>query len=100
MSESANTEKETLLEKIVSMGADVSASNISVRVAYVLVMGACLSYSYALMAGFTSKLMFPVLFTILVGNQIFATRTRIKQKKLDEMKNTYENKFGAIPSPH
>lgn len=99
MPELDKSEKETLLEEITSLSEDVSASNMSVRVVGVLVMVACFAYGYALMSGFTSTLMFPVLFTVLVGNQVFTARTRTKQKKLNEIRNTYETKFGVIPSP-
>lgn len=99
MQESDKSEKETLLEKITSLGEDVSESNRSITTVGILIMVACLAYGGALMSGLTSVFMLPILFTVLLGNQVFTIRTRNKSKKLNELKQAYETKFGAIPSP-
>lgn len=91
-------EKETLLEKITLLGKDVSAWFLSIRITSVLVVLACFGYGYALTQGLTSSSMDLIIVAVLVANQVFIARTRIKQRKLAEMKTSYEARFGAIPS--
>lgn len=98
MQESGKTEKETLLEKITLLGKDVSAWFLSIRITSVLALLAVLGYGYALTQGLMSSSMDLIIVAVLVGNQVFAYRTRTKQKKLVEMKTSYEARFGAIPS--
>ena len=96
LQESNKIEKETLLEEITSLSADVSAWYLSLRIVGVLMVVATLGYSCALLSGFTSSIMNLIIVTVLLGNQLFIIRTRKKNKKLNYMKKTYEAKFGAI----
>lgn len=92
------SEKQKSLEDIVALGETVSVWRKSIKTVSVLVLVACLAYIGADIAGFTSPFIFPVLMLVSVGNNVYLFRTNSKQKKLDEMKKTYESKFGVISS--
>lgn len=93
-----NSEKQKSLEEIVALGETISVWRSAVKTVAISVVIACLAYIGADIAGFTSPFIFPALMLATVGNQVYIFRTNSKQKKLDEMKKTYESKFGAISS--
>ena len=89
-------EKEKSLQEISSLSQKIIDSYKSIRIVGVLVMLAAFVYAFAVMAGFHGPLIFPVLVFVVVGNQVYVTRTRHKEKKLVAMKNAYESKFGVV----
>jgi hypothetical protein len=92
------SEKQKSLEDIVALGETISVWRSAVKTVAISVVIACLAYIGADIAGFTSPFIFPALMLATVGNQVYIFRTDRKQKKLDEMKKTYESKFGAVSS--
>lgn len=93
------TGKDTRLESIVSQGENLSDARKSIRLAAKIILIAAVGHAVALLAGFTSPYIFPILMVMLAGNQIYALRTGKKEKKLNETKKAYESEFGVIVSP-
>lgn len=98
--EAVKSEQDKLLDEIVSLGGTVSAARKAIMTVGVLIVLAALANLYiGLTAELTSPFMLPALLIGVVGNQIYSTRNRNNQKKLNEMKKEYESKFGVIPTP-
>lgn len=90
------SEKEKILEAIVALSESIIESYKAIRVVGVIVVVATFLYVFAVMAEFHGPIIFPVLVFVVVGNQVYAARTRNKEKKLVAMKNAYESKFGVV----
>jgi acyl-CoA reductase-like NAD-dependent aldehyde dehydrogenase len=93
------SEKEKNLEAINSLDEYISESRKSNKiVAFIMVLAVAI-LGVAMLAGFNSPFIFPIIFSLLAGNQIYTLLIVKKQKKLNEMKETYTSQFGAIVSP-
>lgn len=91
-----NEEKEKSLQDICSLSQRIIDSYKSIKIVGFLVAVAAFVYTFAVMAEFHGPFIFPVLVFVVVGNQVYVVRTRRKEKKLVEMKNAYESKFGVV----
>ena len=92
------SDKEKSLADLTALDTLIKESVRAHKTVAVLIIIACFGAAIAAGAGLTSPYMFPVIFGILFGNQMYVQRIRRKQDERDELKKTYESKFGTIGS--
>ena len=92
------SEKEKSLEAIVSLGESIADARKSIKITSILILIAAVGSMIAAINEMESPYMLPILFILLVGNQVYISRTRNSQKKLEEMRKEYESKFGVVVS--
>lgn len=92
------SEKEKNLEVISSLDENISESRQSNKIVAFIMVIAVAILGVAMLAGLYSPFIFPIIFSLLAGNQIYTLLISKKQKKLNEIKKAYESKFGVIVS--
>lgn len=94
----AKSEKEKSLEAIVSLGESIADARTSIKITSIVILIAAVGSMIAAINELESPYMLPILFILLGGNQVYISRTRNSQKKLEEMRKEHESKFGVVVS--